>query len=364
MSSQLPDIHRPRLTQPARRALSSLAALAKSAAWRALHPATRGGYLQAARPAPLTRVYYTAPDGWQAPVFYLPPAPGGAGEPVLLAHALGVGCDGFRYGTGSTLAGTLARKGFAVYLLGHRGDRSAIAPSRDALAQATFDEILGRDLPSAAAAVCAHSGFPRVHFAGHGLGGLLGMSWAAQCPDNLASVVAIGSPIRFQRVPTELRRTARALSLLPAHWEIPTRALARLAAPLLDDSASGGARTRGVLEFASEDLPVGLLRQLMRWQDQGSPTTADGLYDYSESLSSADVPLLTFAGSEDAVADPDNARPLWGHRDVAHRVAEGLGHLDLLLSEEAAKAIFEPVAVWIHARRRLAWERDCELRAS
>jgi len=364
MSSPLPDIYRPRLTQPARKTLSSLARLARSAAWRTLHPATRSRFLQADQPAPLTRIYYTAPDGWQAPLFHVPAAPGGAGEPVLLAHALGVGCDGFRYGTGATLASSLAKAGFAVYLLGHRGDRCAIAPHARALADATFDQILGRDLPTAVAAACEHSGFPRIHFAGHGLGGLLGMSWAARAPADLASVVAIGAPLRFERVPTELRRTARALSLLPAHWEVPTRALARLAAPLLDDGAGGGARTRGVLEYASEDLPIGLLRQLLAWQDRGAPTTVDGLFDYAASLVAADVPLLAIAGGEDTIAGPDAFHPDWGHKDAAFRVVDGLGHLDLLLGESAAERIFDPVCSWLDARRRLAWERDGELKAS
>ncbi len=365
--SLLPDIHRPRLTQPAAKALASIARFAKSAAWRTLHPGTRGRYLQAERPVPLTRIYYTAPDGWQAPVFFMPPAPGGAGEPVLLAHALGVGCDAFRYGRGQTLASALSKRGFAVYLLGHRGDSCALPPSRRALADATFDEILGRDLPAAVACVCEHSGFPRLHFVGHGLGGLLGMAWAAQTPDALASVVAIGSPLRFERVATELRRTARALSLLPPHWEIPPSALARLAAPLLDDHAAGGARTRGILEFASEDLPIALLRQLMDWQDRGLPTTREGHFDYSESVVTADVPLLAIAGTDDAIAGPEAVRPgpeSWGHADVTMWLVDGAGHLDLLLSAAAADSVFGPVSDWLQDRRRLAWERDGELRAS
>ena len=362
--SSLPDINRPRLPQPAVNRFKTLRRLVRSATWRALHPATRGRFLEAEEPRLLQRIYYTASDDWQAPVFFVPPSPGGAGEPVLLAHALGVGCDGFRYGVGATLAGRLASAGFAVYLLGHRGDRCALPPSPRALREATFDEILDRDLPAAMDAVCAHAGYPRVHMVGHGLGGLLVMVSASQRPDTLASVVSMGAPLRFEPVRTELRRTARALSLLPAHWELPTRALARLAAPLLDDASAGGARTRGVLEYASEDIPVGLLRQLMTWQDVGTPTTLDGRVDYVEAMAQADAPLLVFAGTEDSLASPQDALPRWGHEDVRLDVIEGLGHLDLLLSVEARRAVFDPLCTWLQQRRRLAWEKDGELRAS
>jgi pimeloyl-ACP methyl ester carboxylesterase len=362
--STLPDINRPRLPQPAVSSLKMFRRLVRSATWRALHPSTRGRFLEAEKPGLLRRLYYTASDDWQAPVFYVPPAPGGAGEPVLLAHALGVGCDGFRYGVGATLAGRLASAGFAVYLLGHRGDRCAIPPSSRALREATFDEILDRDLPAAVDVVCAHAGFPRVHMVGHGLGGLLAMVSASRQSCALATVVSLGAPMRFEPVRSELRRTARALSLLPAHWELPTSTLARLAAPLLDDASAGGARTRGVMEYAAEDIPVGLLRQMMTWQDQGVPTTLDGSVDYTEGLARADVPLLVFAGTEDALVNPRDALPPWAHEDVRMEVLDGLGHLDLLLSVQARRAVFDPLCAWLEHRRRLVWEKDGELRAS
>jgi len=335
----------------------------RSATWRALHPATRGHFLEAERPRALQRLYYTAPDGWQAPVFYLPPAPGGAGEPVILAHTLGVGCDGFRYGAGATLAGVLARQGFAVYLFSHRGDRCAIAPTAHAHREVSFDEILSRDLPAAASLICAHAGYPRAQVVGHGLGGVLAMAWAARQPAELASVVALGAPLRFERVRTELRRTARALTLLPSHWELPARTLAKLAAPLLDDQGQGGPRTRGVMEYAMEDVPIGLVRQLMSWQDHGRPVDRSGTFDYTDALVEAQVPLLVMVGADDTVARPEDAQPSWGHEDHRLEVVAGMGHLDLLLDAGARQRVFEPVGAWLHQRRRLAWERDGELRA-
>ena len=198
-----------------------------------------------------------------------------------MAHALGMSADHLRYGSGPTLAGALRRAGFTVYLWTHRGDAEAIPPDARARSEVDFDRILERDLPAAVDRVCADADHPRLHLVGHGLGGQLAMCWAAGRPDALGAVVAIASPVRFTAA-SLARRTARALSLLPARWRIPLRAAARLSTPFLDDAGLGpvagdlhsrGARVRGGLAYASEDLPVRLLSEVLDWHREGSLVT-------------------------------------------------------------------------------------------
>src|SRR5690606_29640492 len=165
-------------------------------------------------------------DGWHAPVLHLPARPGGAGEPVLVAHGLGVVGDVFRYGRGPTLAQRLSAAGFSVYLLAHRADREGLPPADGARAAVSFDDLVERDLPAAVERVLGHAGYPRVHVVGFGLGGQLALVHAARRPASLASVVAVGSPVRFPRSRSGLRLGARLLGLLPAHWHLPLRAAA------------------------------------------------------------------------------------------------------------------------------------------
>lgn len=364
----LPDRSRPRLARLGPGWWSSAARLATRTAWRALHPALRGRYLEAPAPAPLTRLYYDTVDGWRAPLFLLPPAPGGSGEPVLIAHGLGVVGDVFRYGTGPTLADRLSAAGYAVYLLSHRGDRDAVAPTDRARRAARFDDMVEIDLPAAAERVARHSGFPRFHLVGFGLGGQLGLVFASRRPAELATVVSVGAPVRFDRPRTHLRVGARALSLLPPHWHVPMRAAARLSAPLvdaelplLDGGASPGGRVRGVLEHVSDDVPVALLRQMLDWIDAGGMVSDGGVIDLVEAMADARVPMLSIAGTGDPLGTPDAARPAverWGGGDATLRTVEGFGHLDLLLGDRADVLVFDPLIEWLSTRRRLAWHED------
>lgn len=363
--SSLPDRKRPRLTLPARKLATSLIRMAGHGTWRVLHPATRGSFVEAPRPAPLERLYYEAGDGWRAPVWRVPPIPGAAGEPVLVAHGLGLTADALRYGTDPTLVAALRAAGFSVYLLAHRGDGEAIPPHGSARSEVRFEAILERDLPAASERVVLDAGMDRLHFVGHGLGGQLGLCWATSRPDALASVVAIAAPMRLAPE-SRSRRARRALALLPARWRLPLRAACRLAAPFLDDELPGalsgldqapGGRVRGALTYATDDVPVGLMRQILSWQDHGGPVSAGGALDWTEALVDARVPLLAVCGSQDEVCPPPAARPAvdsWGAEAEFLEVA-GCGHHDLLLGSEADQAVFQPIVEWLVGHRKRSW---------
>lgn len=330
-----------------------------------LHPQVREHCTEAAKPGPLSRLYYEARDGWRAPLYVLPAAPGGAGEPVILAHALGTRPDAFRYGAGATLATALSRAGFAVYLLGHRGDGDAIAPH--GRAGFDFDDVLCMDLPAAVARVREHSGFERALWVGHGLGGQLGLALAARTGgEDVAAVVALCAPVTFDRraVRTEVRRLARASALLPAHWHLPSRAVAWASVPWVQDAAPLGAgrtdgpRIRGVLTDGVDDLPVGLLRQLHRWLERGAWTDRTGHVDYAEALADARGDLLVFVAEDDALCPPAAGRlaaERWGGEATTRVLPSGWGHLDPVTAIDAVEQVHEPLVAWLAARRKAAW---------
>jgi predicted alpha/beta hydrolase len=341
--------------------------LLRAATWRVLNPSERSRYIEAGPPRPLSRLYYEASDGWRAPLFHLPAAAGGSGEPVVLAHALGLSSDSFRYGAGPTLASSLSRAGFHVYLLSHRGDRAALAPRPGC--GFDFDDIVRHDVPAALARVHDHAGYSRVHWIGHGLGGQLGLAWAGTTSaDGLASVVCIGAPMRFSPSRSELRRRRRVASMLPRHWSVPSRSLAWAAAPFVHASVDLGgratsiapARLRGLMHHAVEDVPLGIIRQLEAWIEHGSCCDRSGLLDYTEALRDAKVPLLVVV-SHDSPGLNDGSATLdhWGGADRSALVLpESFAQLDAVLGAAADEQVFEPVVKWLTARRRLSWERQ------
>jgi pimeloyl-ACP methyl ester carboxylesterase len=350
------DRPRPALAPPTRSVARALVHLGAAAAWRITNPSSRDPFLPA-RPRPLTRLYYTAPDGWHAPMLVVPPAPGGAGEPVLLLHALGSAPDVFRIGDTPTLASRLAERGFTVFLVAHRGDRGAVAP--DGAAGFSFDDLVEKDLPAAAARAAAHAGFARVHLVGYGLGGQLALAAAARRSVAIGAVASLCAPVRFQRPATGFRRMSLVAAMLPPTWEVPAGSLAPLLAPWIGDPTGTNGRTiRGALQWGAGPLPAPLVQQVMRWLADGSLVDRYGTLDYREALVDARGDLLVVIAPEDTIAPPDAVRAAadhWGGRATELVLPPGYGHADALFAANADVDVFQPVSAWLAERRRLAW---------
>jgi pimeloyl-ACP methyl ester carboxylesterase len=349
----LPDRTRPRLASPpARRA-----GVAGAALWRLLHPRGREPYTEAPAPPPARRLYYTAPDGWSAPLFRAEPLPDAPGEPVVVVHGVGLGPDAWRYGGGS-LSARLVEAGFAPFLATVRTSREAIEPTPGARREVRVEDVVAQDLPAALDSIAADSGYPRVHLVAHGLAGVLALAAASRRPAALASLAVLGAPLRFPRGGSGARVSHRLTQLLPGDAEIPLRALLRLGV-WLDPELLGwsGAvpapRVRGVARCAGEDLPSPWVRTVARWWRDGAASLHDGLVDVEGPLSDAEVPLLVVTAAGDVVCPPEAgeaALGAWGHPDRAAARVDG-AHLDLVLGAGAGDALVP----WLTSRRRLAW---------
>jgi len=351
--TSLPDRTRPRLTQPVRRASGSALRLAGAAVWRALHPTLRERFLEAPRPAPLPRLHVESCDGWSVPLFRVPTVPGASAEPVLLLHTAACAAEALRYGRRS-LAGALAEAGFAVFLAAQRGDREAVGPQG---AAPRLRDVVGEDLPAMLAAIRAHSGAAQVHVVGFGLGGLLAMDLGSRCPDEVASVTALAPPLRWPAWRSEARRLHLAARLAPPSWALPLRTMGRMGAPLVGTVGTvEGARLRGALAYASEDLPAGMLAELARWFAVGRVELVPG-QELEAACRAARAPLHVVRGREDAVcaeASLSAAREGWGGA-VHLTEVDGYGHVDLVLGAQAAEDVFAPCLAWLEPLRHACW---------
>ncbi|TVQ92731.1 MAG: alpha/beta fold hydrolase [Deltaproteobacteria bacterium] len=337
----------------------------RRATWRVLHPDLREPYLRRVELPELELLPFATRDGWRSVVHVLPARPGASGEPVVVAHALGVSPDAFRLDDRDSLVAHLRRAGFAVYLLTHRGDPCARAPSVGATFD--FDDVLERDLPAALREIRAHCGAARVHFIGHGLGGHLGLAHAGRgYSDDLASLTVLGAPARFEpsSARSEARRAARALAFLPAHWRLPSASLAWAVAPWVRDGASlgldlaseaPGDLMRSLLCLGSQDVAVGLARQVARWQRTGVWSDRTGLLDYAATLRGADAPLFAISVAADGVACASHTTSLWGAGPTAHLSVPGGRHLDPLIGERAPEQVFAPIVQWLDQHRHRSW---------
>ncbi len=305
------------------------------------------------------RVYYRSDDGWEAPLWRLPPDASGTGEPVLVAHGLS-----FAARTCHRLAVALQEDGYDVYLLEHRGDRHAIPTS--GAGPSGFDEIARYDVPAALDRIRAVSGFARPLFVGHALGGLLGYAHAAfGAAPELAGIATILSPVSFEIARSRLRAARLVASLLPERWNLPVRSIERALAPFAAPDhlrplarAIDGATGRAILLDGAEDVPGLLVKDVARWLERGSFTSRDDSFDYALSLTGRELPAFVVCRGDDGPAGRRSAAPILealGPWARLHVLDAAWGPLDPLLSPLAEAAVFAPLLSWLATVRRRCW---------
>ena len=359
----LPDAplsHRPeplRLPQP-RDLVRTAARAALAGAYRGLQKESREKFARDPAREPLARVYYRTDDGWQAPLFRVEPPPGAPGEPVLLAHGLGTNRYSLDYAPELSLARTLRARGFAVYLLEHRGDRSAIAPPDPK--PWDFDDLATRDLPAAIDAVRAHSGYNRVLYVGHGLGGqLLYAHLAHSRGEDVAAATCISAPVRFRSQASHPRALRLASLLVPGALKMPAHAANVLRSPSVSGTHhTDGDVRRGWMLHATEDVSVGLLRQVLRWLEAGCLVDRHDRVDYAAACQGVRTPLQLVTSWGDSLCRPDDATPVLEHVSGPTELVEldaSWSGLDPLVGRDAPSRVHPDIARWLARFRRDCW---------
>lgn len=311
-------------------------------------------------------------------------------EPVILCHGLGANrynMDFFDDGIGGdrmSLARTLTRAGFDVWVLETRGHGRATVPKG---ASWTIDDEVREDVSRAIETVLDVTDAKKVLWVGHSWGGILQYFYfATQQPlrDRIAGVVAIGSPGTLQYAPR--LRLLRGPGWLLAHGlrrALPLAWLGRLGVPIaswlnlfpklflakvapMDDPL-----LRRLFASLAEDVPVGIVRQCLSWVRSGRLHSSDGT-PLEDGLKHLDVPTLLVAGSADALAPPDAMKFVAdrvGTEDVQFVVMGkergcdvDYGHGGLLLGRHAPDEVYPVVERWLvrHATSEITeiWSRS------
>ncbi len=354
-SLNLPDLRRPGLEPAGPRLGERVGDAALALTWRLTHPRESDRFLAPTGNSAPERIYYQAQDGWRAPLFHLPACPGGRGEPVVLVHGLGGTWRDFALEPARCLARALTDAGFAVYLLEHRGDRSALPPP--GARPFTADDIAVHDVDAALDAIREHSGFAQCMWIGHGLGAqLLYLRLALVGGDGIAASVTIGGSVRFEVTASAARAAGRVASLLPPNWVLPGRRAQQLLTPLIgtgDDLGSPdteGSVARARLRYASGDLHGALVRQVARWVNAGQLTDATGRVDVVAAL--RPFPALVIEPDADPACPPGSTEPVVAPLAAAFRRLEGgWGHLDPLTGGRAPAELHPQLVRFLHVRR-------------
>lgn len=310
-------------------------------------------------------------DGWLLALHrYLPRTEGPGRGPVLLCHGLLANRANHDIDDRRSLARYLAGLGFDAWILELRGaGLSRDSNGRRGLGLITFDDYVERDLPAAIQTVLRETGWERLQWVGHSMGGMLLYAYLS-CHDDrsIAAAVTVASPIDFTILARTARRLLRLRPLLRLRW-VPLGHILRGFLPLLRLSRRAMLDMGLVPSNLSNDEiaellvnviegfgPAGVLEQFGHWVEEGVYVSRDGRRPYG-TLQNLRCPLLVIQPSLDFIAPPDSVRPaveVAPAADKTYRLfgkASGddrdYGHGDILLSDAARENVFPLIGDWL-----------------
>lgn len=287
-------------------------------------------------------------------------------RPVLIVP--GYGMNSFIFGfhpTGRSLEAHLAWRGFEVWSV----DLRAQGRSRpvDGAANRRFGlEHLGLvDVPAALDYVRARSatGASRVDVIGASLGAsIMFVTAAVHGHEGLGSLVSFGGPLRWERVHPALALAFASPTLAGMVPFRGTRALARLALPVLtrvpallsvylNTSVTDISRADEMVETVEDPVPQ-INAEIARWI-AARDLTVRGV-NVTEAVAALPNPLLSVVALSDGIVPPETARSAHHRSRAAVRELLEVGsrerpmaHADLFISRHSEREVFDPLARWL-----------------
>jgi len=310
-------------------------------------------------------------DGWLLALHrYLPRTDGPGRGPVLLCHGLLANKANLDLDERRSLARYLAGLGFDAWVLELRGSgHSRDTNGRRGLGRVSFDDYVERDVPAAVETVLRETGWQRLQWVGHSMGGMLLYAYLSGRDDkSIAAAVTVASPVDFTVLARTARRMLRLRPLLRLRW-VPLGHMLRGLLPLLRLSRRAmldlglvsanlsGAEMGEVLVNVIEGFgPAGVLEQFGQWVEEGVYVSRDGRRPYG-TLTHLRCPLLVVQPALDFVAPPDSVRPAVDRAPAADKTYRlfgrqagddlDYGHGDILLSEAARRNVFPVIGDWL-----------------
>ncbi len=270
--------------------------------------------------------------------------------------------------SGRSMVGYLCDRGFEVWTANLRGQGESLCLSGDD--EFGFAELTGADLPAVRELVAGETNSERelVDIVGCSLGATYVYGYLARHRDDhgIGSVVAIGGPLRWEKLHPAVRLLFASPSLASALPSKGTRMMARFAIPLVKRLPPVAAIYMNVHQIdlqradelvkTVEDPHPRLNRQISHWI-RNRDLEIEGL-DVTEAMADIHTPVLCVLANRDGIVPPESALSILdavGTEDV-HELNVGtqhrwFAHADLFISEDAEREVFIPMADWLIDRQ-------------
>jgi pimeloyl-ACP methyl ester carboxylesterase len=294
-------------------------------------------------------------------------------HPVILCHGLGANRFNLALPGTHSLAEHLSRQGYDVFCveLSGFGMSTPLGWRHKDRYKIVFDDYVDRDGPAAIEYVLAQTGAESVFWAGHSMGGMVGLSLAQfEIAGKMRGVVALASPgspyhltafkkllpIAFLRkVFPKISQGVIARTFSPIIQWLPDRVLESMIRPVNVDLSM----LKSVAANVLSDTPTTLLYQFGEWVRDGEIKSYSG-YSYQANYGRVTIPVCLFAGKADFFAAPPSVEFVFNSVGSADRTyvlfskeSGGLsdyGHGDMIFGRTAPQEVFERVSAWMNER--------------
>ncbi len=323
--------------------------------WRLLNRAL-------ARPTDADEIFeVTTDDLWKLRLYRYRSA-SAPNEPVVLVHSALANHRNFTTPGQMNLVKTLTARGYDCWVLELRGTRSSEPPHGRQPWEVVFDDYILHDLPAAVEAVTSVTGFDRVHYAGHSLGGMVLYAYCLIHQDpGIASAATLGAPPGFAQA-----NIRPSYTLLGVYKTLPrfTAKLLRALTPLLALYRPGlrflplNWHTMhpgiGITDFFNllDSQPPQVISQLAYWAESNTWHADHSQVDVLEGLRRLKLPLLAIFGQRDPFIAVETARAFFDGLpgiDKDLRILPEYSHCDLAFGRNGEQDVYEPVAEWFAA---------------
>ena len=291
------------------------------------------------------------------------------GEPVVFVHGAGANHHNFTEPPGNSMVAYLARHGYDCWCIDLRGCRSSTPPFGRTHHSVHFDEYLEHDLPTFIAHVRKVTGYHKVHWVGHSMGGMLLYAWCAvHGEEQIASGVTMGSPIGFDDCnlasAERLLRVARRSPIFASSFAralIPFMFALRYSGRLLPLNFQNlhPQLTAGAFFGMMDNILPEVMGELVFYARTKTWKMRKGALDVKAGLKQLRIPLLAFFAPRDPFVNLNFARafirelPHDDKRLVVLSKLEGCArdyeHVEMPFARDSKRDVFEPVVAWLES---------------
>ncbi len=340
-------------------------------------------------------LFFDTEDGWRLAVnHYISKTPLKNRTPLVLCHGLGYNNLFWDLDAKVDFARYMSDYGYDVWVVSLRGAGASTKPGISILRNLTevqlrelrnasfspakfnwnVDSHIKYDIPAILEFITQQAKVDKVTWIGHSLGGMIIYGYLGLYPsDKIQNVVTIASPILIPQPPNAILKAFLATKLLfKSLLLINIRTGSTAVAPFHrflstpDQALFYNKRNVDnhiidkVLKFVVEDMPVGVVDQIMNMIANGDFLSYDGSVNYSERISNIDVPILLCCGKADNIAPPESVRYVYHNIasedktfalfGLADTYKIDYGHNDLILGKNAKREVYPLILKWLGKR--------------